>query len=211
MFDRVLPGNTQSRLALLGADLLLGSFYLAGGSATALHLGHRYSFDLDFFRQKDFDEKAIVPHLQKIGKVNVESQSEFTFVGKLEDIKISYFRYPYPLIRKTHPFKGIQIADLEDIACMKLDAISSRGLRRDFIDLYAIANNGLALERALQLFEEKYKEANYSLSYVVKSLSYFADAEQDDMPKMIQRIKWSEVKNFFEGEAKRLTKKLISS
>lgn len=91
---------------------------------------------------------------------------------------------------------------------MKLDAISSRGKKRDFIDLFCILQDTLTLPKAIKLFEEKYKGADYSISHIVKSLTYFDDAEKDDMPQMITRIKWSEVKDFFENEARRFSKSL---
>ncbi|MBI5144706.1 MAG: nucleotidyl transferase AbiEii/AbiGii toxin family protein [Candidatus Omnitrophica bacterium] len=138
MFTKTLFGNTKKALAILGKSHLMDNAYLAGGTACALQIGHRISVDLDFFTPEEFDAKELTRSLRKIGKFELDKQSWGTILGVLEKVKFSIFVYRYPVL---FPFKSlfdINIIDLRDIAAMKIDAISTRGIRRDFVDLYFI-------------------------------------------------------------------------
>jgi len=208
MFPKGLSSNTARNLALLNQASEIKKFYLAGGSALALHFGHRYSFDLDFFIPEEFDSKQIRHQLQDLGKFSLDQIAEDTLLGKFNQTKISFFTYHYPLLFPTKDFSGIKIASVLDIACMKLDAISARGTKRDFIDLYFICQKE-KLAKILKLFERKFQKADYNLAFIQKSLVYFIDAEKDEMPKMIKKVSWEEVKIFFEKEIKKLAKKYL--
>lgn len=96
------------------------------------------------------------------------------------------------------------MADSRDIGCMKIDAISSRGSKRDFIDLFFICQKIIPLEKLLRLFGKKYKSVSYNRMHILKSLSYFEDAEKEPMPKMIISINWEKVKPFFKKEVKKI-------
>lgn len=208
MFVQALPKGTRRNLALLAKAGLTAPFYLAGGTAAALNLGHRISVDLDFFGPEPFDSAQLAAQLSDLGKFRLERLAEDTLLGELRGVRISFFRYRYPLIAEPVSVLGITVASLEDIAAMKLDAISRRGTRRDFIDLYFIAQSGLALPEALQWYQRKYAGLNLNLVHLVKSLAYFADAEADPMPQMLVDLSWDEVKRFFEREARSLFKTL---
>lgn len=208
MLSTGLSKDTQSNLALLGNQAWLTPFYLAGGTACALYFGHRFSFDLDFFTPKQFDPKILTQKLKPLGKLTVDQDTEGTFLGQLNSVKISFFIYPYPPLFPTKTYDRVAIADIRDIGCMKLDAISSRGTKRDFIDLFFISREH-ALTTLFELFARKYAGVEYNLVHIVRSLTYFTIAEEQDMPQMIEKISWEEVKAFFEKEVKRLSKKLL--
>jgi Nucleotidyl transferase AbiEii toxin, Type IV TA system len=96
-------------------------------------------------------------------------------------------------------FNGVAVADQRDIACMKISAIASRGTKRDFIDLYAVAKN-YGLPQLLDLFNTKFAQAQYSIVHALKSLVYFEDATKEPMPDMLVRITWEEIEQFFLAE-----------
>ena len=206
MFAKGLSPDAARNLALLNQIPGIKKFYLAGGSALALHFAHRYSFDLDFFSPAKFDSKQLRDDIQKLGKFSLDQIAEDTLLGKLNQTKISFFTYRYSLLFPPKSFSGVKIASISDIACMKLDAISVRGTKRDFIDLYFICQKE-KLTKTFKLFEKKFQKANYNLAFIQKSLVYFVDAEKDEMPKMIKRVSWKEVKIFFEEEIIKLSKK----
>ncbi|OGH14498.1 MAG: hypothetical protein A3H50_01845 [Candidatus Levybacteria bacterium RIFCSPLOWO2_02_FULL_37_10] len=208
MFTTGLSKNTQGNLALLGRQKWASSFYLAGGTACSLYFGHRLSFDLDFFTSKEFNPKTITERLKSLGKLTVDQDTEGTFLGSLNEIKISFFIYPYPPIFKPGIFQNVAVADLRDIACMKIDAISTRGTKRDFIDLFFICKK-YKLLTLFDFFGKKYKGVDYNLFHLVKSLSYFTNAEEQQMPQMIEKISWQEVKKFYIDETRTLTKKIL--
>lgn len=208
MFEKVLFGKTKNILALLVKSQLLKEAYLAGGTGCALHLGHRISYDLDFFTPKKFKTLSFAKKMTKIKGFKLERTEWETILGKFNKIKFSLFYYPYPLLYSPKNFKGINVADLRDIAAMKISAISERGTKRDFIDLYAICQT-IPLEKTLSLYNRKYGTLSSNLFHLFKSLTYFEDAEGDVMPKILTPLSWQKVKKFFEKETKNLGKKII--
>ncbi len=210
MFVRVLSPTTRSNLALVAGTPLADQFYLAGGTAVALYLDHRRSYDLDFFiPERDFPSDLPRRELMHLGELVVLHEGAGTFVGTLDGEQISFFVYPYPLLESTMTFVGVQIAQLPDLAAMKLDAISSRGTKRDFIDLYQICQDVFPLRETIQHFERKYAGVRYSMVHLLKSLKYFEDAESDPMPPMLVPLEWAGVKRFFEGEVRQLLEEFL--
>ena len=105
----------------------------------ALQIGHRISVNLDFFTQKEFNEKTFIQKIIVSHKnFQLERMEWGTILGYLEKTRFSLFFYDYPLIDKLKNFLNIDVANVKDIAPMKLLAISDRGTKRDFIDLYFI-------------------------------------------------------------------------
>lgn len=208
MFTVGVSKNTQGNLAILGKQTWISPFYLAGGTSCSLYIGHRFSFDLDFFTTESFNPKFIASKLKGLGKLSIDQQNQGTFLGHLNDIKISFFLYPYKLIFPKNYFLGVAIADIRDIACMKIDAISTRGTKRDFIDLFFICKK-YNLSNLFNLFAKKYSGVEYNVFHNIKSLAYFANADQEEIPKMVLKVEWKRIKEFFIEEQRRLTKKLL--
>ena len=208
MFEKALLGKTKNILALLAKSHLLKEAYLAGGTACALHLGHRISYDLDFFTAKKFRVSLLTKKIEKIEGFKLERTAWGTILGKFNKIRFSLFYYSYPLLYPPKNFRGIKVADLRDIAAMKIAAIAERGTKRDFIDLYVICQK-MSLEKTLSLYNQKYGKLASNLFHTIKSLTYFEDAEGDVMPKMLISFSWIDVKKFLEKEVKNLGKKII--
>lgn len=171
----------------------VSEFYLAGGTALALLLGHRISVDLDFFCIENFSTREIAERLAKKGHLEVSSEDEGAFNGSLDGVKISFFRYPYKLLFPKQKYQGVDLSDERDIAAMKILAISGRGGKKDFVDLFVLLKK-YSLGDILSFFGEKYKEYNYNILHILKSLVYFFDADSDPEPVCLKPIIWSEVK-----------------
>lgn len=211
MFTTVLSKNATRALALLGKNKILPEkTYLAGGSSLALQYGHRISVDFDFFTPTDFKGQNIVKKLERIGRfVFQEAAEKNTLLGLFENVKFSLFLYEYPLVFKPIEYLGILLADPKDIAAMKLAAVMDRGTKKDFIDLFFLNKNGVSIEQALKYYDKKYKNLANNIYSLVKSLSYFEDAEKLEMPDMIEKINWEKVKTFFKQETILLAKKYL--
>jgi predicted nucleotidyltransferase component of viral defense system len=209
MFPNTLLPDAQKTLALLGKQNFLKKAYLAGDSALALQLGHRRSIDFDFFTSEEFETSYIRKELKKIGTYETEFETPKTMVGVFNKVKFSYFYYPYNLIRKTTDFLGINLASIEDIAAMKLVAITDRGTKKDFVDLYFLAKECFSLENMFGFYDEKYHLLSSNLLTLLKALSYFDDAEKSEMPEMLKKASWEEVKEFLQKETIRLARKYI--
>src|SRR3990167_327627 len=187
-------------------------FYLAGGTALALLLGHRISLDFDLFSQQnkllEQDRQQLLFRL-KNNNLLVRESSSGTLHVTLNGIFISLFFYPYPLISSTsRTWQKVSISGELDIAAMKFSAIQGRGSRKDFIDLYFLTKK-FPLEVLLQAAEKKFKVQENFLIQTCKALVYFEDAEREPMPKMLASISWNDVKEFFVRETKRVVKTLF--
>jgi hypothetical protein len=198
MFQTVLEAGVEKTLQTLSRQDFLRSFYLAGGTACALHIGHRRSRDFDFFSRAEFEVFAIQNALRNQGRFVIDYSDSNTLVGRFDGIKISLFHYAYPLLEDTVDFLGVRVASLVDIGCMKIDAISSRGTKRDFVDLlFALRNLGLDLGAILGHFEQKYRPDSYNRYHLLKSLVYFDDADKEPEPDMLVDFSWDATKRFY--------------
>lgn len=198
-----VDASVQRTLGDLRKLPILGSFYLAGGTGLALYLGHRRSVDLDFFLDEDFDEDAMVQKVQRLEGFSLVAKSPGTIYAHIHGTKVSLIAYRYPVLFPFQSFLGASVADPRDIGCMKVSAIASRGTKRDFVDLYTVSQR-YGLEEFLACFKRKFAQTDYSMVHILKSLTYFEEAERDPMPDMLVPLSWEEVKQFFAREALRL-------
>ena len=196
----VLPERWASVAVELGVLGLLNDAYLAGGTALALRFGHRVSTDLDVMLAAPFSSEDVRDRLQgRYGLRHLEF-AEHTLHAELRGITISFLYDGDPLLFPTDPLGGLQVADARDIACMKLAAVSNRGSRRDFIDLY-VAGQTFGLAHILDWFDRKYSSASYSRTHLLKALTDFAAAEGEPLPAMLIPLAWPDVRLYFETEA----------
>ncbi|KKP32413.1 MAG: hypothetical protein UR22_C0012G0050 [Parcubacteria group bacterium GW2011_GWC2_32_10] len=177
-------------------------WYLAGGTALALQSGHRVSVDLDFFTlEKQFDEKKVAEELSTFGNWETTFIKEGTVYGKIDGAKISLISYPF--FKPSESFLKIgtiSILSPKDIGAMKIIAISQRGKKRDFFDLYWISKNIQPLSKSIEIMQKHYI-VKQNDGHILKSLTYFNDAEDDKDPIINFKASWKEVKNFFKKEA----------
>ena len=200
----VITAQVERALRDLHQASVLDRCYLAGGTGLALHLGHRRSQDLDFFSRDPVDPDAIVPRIQTLNGFSLVSKGAGTLHATVQGTKVSFLGYDYPVLFPFEKFLEVNVADPRDITCMKISAIAGRGTRRDFVDLYAVSKQ-YGLRQQLEWFNQKFAQANYSRVHVLKSLTYFEEAEKDPMPDMLATIAWEEVKQFFLSEVPRLS------
>ncbi len=192
----VLPTVQREALATLGACARRAGFHLAGGTAVAIHLGHRQSIDLDWFTPSALDEPlALAERLRSEAPgLQTTSIAPGTLQAQILGVRCSFLSYRYPLLRPTAswPEFSCDLASIEDLACMKLSAVAQRGARKDFLDVYAIGRHGLRLGQMIGLYQEKYGIRD--VGHVLAGLSYTDDAEREPMPVMLVPVDWPEVK-----------------
>lgn len=174
MYYDILDKKRNSILSTFGN--FKDEYYLAGGTALALQLGHRDSIDFDFFKQDDLDTLELFTKLKeiffekKIVKIQEEKNTLTILVNG--DIKISFFSYYYKLLKGKIKEENLSLASIEDIACMKLSAILSRATNKDYIDLYYILEK-YSLEEIIKYSQIKFPDIDTNL--ILKSLVYFED------------------------------------
>lgn len=195
-YKKILDAKRLNLLKKFGF-LKRQGFYLAGGTALALQIGHRISLDFDFYTEKSFDSRKLRKEFDKIFKEVREIYiEEDTLNLEVEKIGISFFKYSYNLIRSCQELEEVNLASLEDIAAMKILAISQRGKGRDFIDIYFLIKK-FGLEKIIDFTKEKYPMFNIYIGF--QGLTYFKDADENKEKsrcKMIEKIDWREIKNY---------------
>lgn len=172
----------------------LSQFYLSGGTALALQIGHRESEDLDFFSSISFKPEVLQNQLQQFGTMEETELAAGTLNTFISGVKLQFLEYPYSLIEPCVMWEQIQVSSILDIACTKLHTISSRGSKKDFIDLYFLLKI-YSLDELFSALEKKYTNISYNKLHILKSLVYFVDAEQQPMPRMHIKVSWDEVKD----------------
>jgi len=196
----------HSILRHIGAQAFASRFYLAGGTALALQFGHRTSVDLDFFSEKDeLHDESRAEISQAILAMNPRVIADYvgTLHFSIQGISTGFFGYGYPLIAPTTEFEGVLLASPTDIGMMKLDALISRASRKDFYDLYFIAQQ-IPLGSLLALGKTKYPFARDFELAAIESLTFFENADKDFHRQLLIPVEWDAVKDFFVEQAKSL-------
>lgn len=209
-YQETLTSPQFKLLKRLGQFLSGHGLYLAGGTAIALRLGHRKSVDLDWFSPVSIDEPASWAYKIKSAgmtplSVNIDKG---TFYATIGGVRISIIEYKYPMISPLVEWKavGCALASLDDLACMKLSAIASRGSIKDFIDIYALGKKHIMLEQMMGMYKKKFPEAD--LFPVIRGLSYFDDADKERMPRMLWKVSWKTIKKEIQKELNNLLGKI---
>lgn len=208
MHWEVIDKNRYDILEKIIKKISLEKYYLAGGTALALQTGIRESFDFDFFVQTKFDENLLIQELEEIGELEVTVCRKGTVHAILNDVQITFLYFENNLVEDkvtTEDIKGLYLASIKDIAIMKLIAISQRGTKKDFFDLYYICNNfDITIKEILDILDKKYDKNKINYLHVIQSLAYFEDAEDENLPKVFIKYDWNTIKKYYINEQKKI-------
>jgi len=174
---------------------------LVGGTALAFHFGHRHSIDIDLFGEIEHEDITLLLNAIDFDSFIVDQNFKNIKHYRINSVKVDIVNYAYKWMEPCIEHDQLRIAGLKDIAAMKLNAITGRGSKKDFIDLYFLLNT-FALKEMFDFYTEKYP--NNSFFMVAKSLTYFADAELQHMPLMFQEVSWEDVKKRISHEIEKL-------
>lgn len=204
MHEKVLPQHSLELLKELEASrsVLLDNWMLGGGTGLAFRLGHRISEDLDLFRTDDMDVRDLHNVLAMHGSYETLQEADHTLTVLIRKTKLSFFRVRDPFLFEPAKYRFFSIAAVEDIALMKLAAISGRGSRKDFADLYMILQQPPSLDNYFDMLPRKYGASRINAYHILKSLTYFDDAENEPLPRMLVPFDWEECKAFFVRQAR---------
>jgi predicted nucleotidyltransferase component of viral defense system len=188
---KVVDRQTLDLLNKINESNLFHHYRLVGGTALALIHGHRKSVDLDFFGNQKIDSEDLITFLHSIGNVREFKTSKKIDSLILHDVKIDIVFYPYEWIDSPLIEDNLRLASSKEIAAMKIAAIINRGSKKDFIDL----NELLKIFTFQQIFDfylQKFKDS--SLFFAVKTVIYFDDADEQEMPYMFHPITLQSIK-----------------
>lgn len=211
MYWNVIDSNRYNVLEKLIKTITLKDYYLAGGTALALQTGIRESFDFDFFIQNEFDENLLIQELESLGELEISVCRKGTVHAILNNVQLTFLYFPNKLVEpkvKVKEIDGLYLASIEDIAIMKLVAISQRGTKKDFFDLYYICNQfNIKIQDVLKMLNKKYDQNKINYSHIIQSLSYFEDAEDENLPKVFIDYDWNTIKQYYINEQRNIYKK----
>ena len=165
-------------------EKMFSDFQLVGGTSLALQMGHRNSIDIDLFGNTDIDTELFIKKLSEFGNLIVTQSSKNILITKINEIKIDFVNYKYPLLTEYLCIENIRMLSMKDIAAMKLNAIAGRGSKKDFIDLYYLLQK-FSIKEMLDFYNKKYHDGSEFM--ILKSLTYFADADTQITPQMFDK------------------------
>lgn len=213
LFFDILPSETKKAFDFLSKQSWLdgNNWYLAGGTALALQANHRKSYDLDFFTAKrNFDNEELLNNFSKVLSWEISINKKNTIYGKLYNAKASFIAYPFFVPKQDFIKYGtVDILNKRDIGVMKIVAISQRGRKRDFFDLYWCAKNIDSLENLVKSLKEQYPAVAHDYHHILKSLVYFDDAESDPDLELNFSASWPQVKEYFETAVPIITESIL--
>ncbi len=213
----VLDDSTAALLSRMAREDAFHDFYLAGGTGLALQLGHRMSLDLALFSERPWSASHVLDAARALGPTVIDLETEGTLVGSVGGVRVSFFHYPYPLLESPlrvkeetpHETPMFPLAGLLDIACMKLVAVSQRGSRKDFVDLYFLDRAGVDIRSAIRALPKKMPGVEHNLVHLIRSLAYFADAESEPEPRMLVPFEWREAREHALAQSRALLQEII--
>lgn len=200
MYWNTLDDNRYNLLENITEIVSIPQYYMIGGTALSLQLGLRESYDFDFCVPEQFNNEVLLEELSNLGHIKVKQNQKGTCDVILNGVQVSFFYYPNKRIKDfviTEEMPRLKMASILDIAVMKVVAIGGRGSKKDFFDLYNIMNKyEISIEEiAKGLIQKCGEQTNYI--NIIMGLSYFEDAEQEELPKVFVEYNWKDIKGFF--------------
>ncbi len=204
-YPNTLPAKTAQLVEKINQSQpeFLKSFYLSGGTGLSLQIGHRESEDLDFFNSEAFNTLQLEKDIALLGQLSNTELATGTVNTYVDGVKLQFLEYRYPLLEPLNIWHGTQLSSILDIACTKLQTVSMRGSKKDFVDLYFLFEI-YSLPELLEKAKTKYSAVDYNQAHILKSLVYFEDAEVQPMPRMIKDVNWDVIKSRMITEVKNI-------
>lgn len=192
MHEETLPSEGIRLADYFASKSFTQDFYLVGGTALALQIGHRESVDLDFFSQQTFDAHNWLPHITDVPeKENLTlGENHLKLDGNPTKVEFIHFAYPphYPLL----DWRGLRMIDAKDIGLFKLLALIGRNRKKDIIDLWFIDREVKPLQQVVADFFHKYDQGDINLLKQMEGLFDDENVARSDMPKMLKPVNWQQ-------------------
>jgi len=192
---------TKSAAELFGSLARFSGFYLAGGTALALQIGHRLSVDFDLFSPDEID-RALFQRIRRVflgADISplVNNADELTVL--VNNVKITFLKYPFPPDEPFVVYENIPLLSVRDITVTKAYTIGRRGSYKDYVDLYfIIAEQHTTLADIVQGAEQKYG-ADFNSRLFLEQLVYMDDIEDTEIKFLKPSILPGDVRSFFEA------------
>ena len=181
-------------------------FYLVGGTALALQIGHRISIDFDLFSSKNISPSLIgkVRRVFKEFKVKTILDHPEQLSVVVEGVKVDFVKYKFPVVLGLIEFKNVKMLKVPEIAAMKAYALNYRGTFKDYVDLYFILKDKHStLTEIKRIADKKYKQ-EFNFRLFLEQLIYLKDLEKEEIKFLKKKVSSSEIEDFFKKEVKKI-------
>ena len=191
---------SEPAAALFPSLSRFAGFYLAGGTALALQIGHRVSVDFDLFSDDEID-RALLQRVRRVftdAEISplVNNADELTML--VNGVKVSFLRYPFPAREPLVVYEGVRLLSVPEIAATKAYTIGRRGAYKDYVDLYfIIAENYATLPEIIASAEEKFG-FDFNSRLFLEQLVYVADLDDAEIQFLKPLVTPRELVAFFE-------------
>ena len=212
-FWETISPELRALFTWIGQQAFTKRFYLAGGTALSLQMGHRRSADLDFFSETDEIHNRTREELARVfshRESQIIENVDGNFLLLVDNFHIGFFSYGYPLLEPSQFLENVRLASILDIGLMKLDAIIGRGARKDYYDLYYITRQ-IPLQDLLHSGKRKYPQVRDFPLMALEAILQFKNADRDLQPELVVDFPWEKVKQFFVAQAKILGKEWFNN
>lgn len=181
-------------------------FYLVGGTALALQIGHRISLDFDLFTKKEIPAGLLnkARRIFKEFKIKIIVNHSEQLSLKINETKVDFVKYNFPLVLDLIEFSGTKILPVAEIAAMKARALNYRGTLKDYVDLYFVLKDKYAtLKEIKEITGKKYGD-EFNFRLFLEQLIYLKDIETERIQFLKKEITKDEIQRFFEKEIKKI-------
>lgn len=207
LYQNAVPPATLALLKNISSLAQLNSFGLGGGTGIALRLGHRFSADLDFFTNTEFDTQTIFRLLtKKFHSAELLFEKNQTIMFSIDEVKVDFVLYPFPWLKPFEIISDIRFLSLEDTIPMKLQAASNRNLKRDLWDIASLLEK-YPLEEMLKIFKQKFPKVD--IGFIIHSLTDFDKADTEPDPDLFNNKSWGDIKHRLKAAVENYTLGLI--
>ena len=173
-------------------------FYLAGGTALAMQIGNRLSYDLDFLNPRQIKAGTLSDIESRLGQkaseVLINNPDQLTM--RVSGVKLTFLHYPFPLLLPLKEFHGMPVADVPEIAAMKAYTIGRRGTLKDYVDLFFIVDGGLPIRKIIEMSFQKFGEV-FNDRLFLEQLVYLKDIPPEEITFLSRKVSKEEIEKFF--------------
>jgi hypothetical protein len=184
LYKETVSPDILELIQTLQQDNIFEGFFLVGGTALSLQIGHRISFDIDLFSRTAFDSNVLLEYLEKKYNFSLQYIHTNTLKGFINNIFVDIITHDYDYVFQPLTEDGIRMLSKADIAAMKVNAITGNGTRtKDFVDFYFLLKE-YSFAELVSFYIKKYSSRNEF--HAIKSLTYFNDLSESDWPNLVK-------------------------
>jgi hypothetical protein len=188
LYYNTVSADLRSVIETVSDSLYFKDFYLCGGTALALQIGHRISVDADFICEKDFEKDNLIKYvLVLFPQVTDIHSNNFGVFCRVNNIKLDFLSWNLSFINSPIILDDVRMVSVEDIIAMKIFAILRRGEKKDYFDIATVLSK-YSLHQIIGFYKTRHKSDDEAL--VLRFLASYSDIRVQPDPLMLNGLNW---------------------